>query len=419
MDTPFGPGFDPAMFEHVPFFKELGKLLSWRGGPVNWDLARQAATGIAEGHGHDQPAGDRATAEFADAVGVAELWLDQATALPAIDGTAQAYTRAEWTTAAAASTGLGVYVEPVAQGMAAALTSGMPEEVRGMLDAQGSGGMLGQVMGPMGALMYGLQMGVVTGHLAGQLLGTYDLGLPTLPPAAIGTVGDTASRFAADYDFDATEFRYWLALREAAHRRMFAGVPWLRDRVAELIGRFAAEAEFDPGRLMEQLGGVTGLDPSDPEAMQAMTANAGAFELEPTAAQRTTLAQLQAVVAFVEAYGDTILAAAATERLPNLARIEEAILRRRAERGQGERFLQQLVGLDLKPADLRQGRAFCDAVVAARGQEGLDRVWLDVTHLPGPGELTDPSRWLVRMAAAELGTGADPARDEDPPGDVR
>jgi uncharacterized protein (DUF2342 family) len=68
-------------------------------------------------------------------------------------------------------------------------------------------------------------------------------------------------------------------------------------------------------------------------------------------------------------------------------------------------MLHQLIGLDLLPRQVRDAKAFCDAVIAARQQAGLDRVWRDPSHLPTPEELDDPSRWLVRMAAVELEQG--------------
>ncbi|CAN5480476.1 zinc-dependent metalloprotease [soil metagenome] len=401
--SPFG-GFDPQMFENVPLFRELARVMSWAGGPVNWDLATQTATAIAARSG-DTAETERATAELQQAVDVAELWLDQVTALPAVDGPVRAYSKQEWTRLAASSAGLGVYVEPVADGMRAALGQGLPEELGGIGGAMG--GAMEQAMRSMGAMLYGVQMGTVAGHLADQLLGTYDLGLPTLDPRSVGTVGTTAQRFADDYDFDQAEFRFWLALREVAHRRMFAGVPWLRAHVAALISSFASEADFDPSTLMDQLGGM-GLGPEalqDPASLQEAMARPEAFALEPTTAQRATLARLQALVAFVEAYSDTVVRAAAAGKLTALPRIEEAARRRRAEKGPGEQFLAQLIGLDLKPGDFRLGASFCEAVVAARGQEGLDRVWQSADRLPTQAELADPSRWLVRMAALEIEAG--------------
>ena len=81
MSDPFGAGgFDPRMFEHVPLFRELAKVMSWTGGPVNWDLAGQTAAAIA---GPPQPgAAERDSAELEQAVHAAELWLDQVTTLP-------------------------------------------------------------------------------------------------------------------------------------------------------------------------------------------------------------------------------------------------------------------------------------------------------------------------------------------------
>jgi len=120
------------------------------------------------------------------------------------------------------------------------------------------------------------------------------------------------------------------------------------------------------------------------------------------------LTRLQALVAFVEAYAEVVIGAAGETRLTALGRIEEAMRRRRAERGPGERMLNQLIGLDLLPRLVRDARAFCDAVIAARDQAGLDRVWRDPRNLPTAEDFEDPSRWLVRMAAVELEDGQAP-----------
>jgi putative hydrolase len=415
MSDPFsgGPGgFDPRMFAGVPLFQELAKVLAWRGGPVNWDLATQTAQALVAARERDReralPSGDREDDELAQAVSVAELWLDAVTDLPAVDGPARALPTGEWIRMANSTGGLGLYVEPVAKGMGEALTRGLgsSEELSGLTGGQGMPD-LGGMLGPVGALLYGVQVGSITGQLADQLLGTYDLGVPTVDPRVVGTVGDSARRFAAEYDIDRTEFRYWLALREAAHRRQFAGVAWLRAHLADLVARFSAAADFDAGGLLESFG-ASGIDPmslSDPARLRDALEGNEAFHVEPTPAQRAVLTQLQALVAFTEGWVEVVVDAAAGDKLPALSRIEEAITRRRAEKGAGERALEQLVGLDLKPADLRAGAAFCRAVLAARGQAGLDRAWRGAEFLPTAAELAEPSRWLVRLAADEPASG--------------
>lgn len=401
MSDPTGPfGFDPRLFEQVPLFRELAKVMSWQGGPVNWDLAGQTATALAS---DTDRASTRVGQGFDDAVATAEHWLDAVTSLPPVDGPVAALAPSEWTAKAATSDGLGSYIEPMAEGAAEALSQNMPEELQQLGGGLAGSDAMRQAMNSMGAMLYGMQAGVITGHLAQQLWSCYELGVPTIEPRRIGPVGTVADQFTTDYDLDVAEVRHWLALSEAIHRRMFAGVPWLGDQVRSLVREFAAEADFDAQSLMDSLSG--GLDPSDPEALQQALESSDAFQMEPTQAQQRVLDRLQALVSFTEAYADTVVRAAAGGRLPALDRIEEARQRRRVEHGPGERFLAQLVGLDLTPADLRIAQAFCDAVLDAREQEGLDRVWDDPACLPSLDELHDPSQWLVRMAARELGVG--------------
>ncbi len=399
----FGFGFDPSRFENAPFFRELAKVMSWQGGPVNWELASQTASTVLEEADRTASVGQ----ELASAVPTAELWLDQVTALPSVAGPTEPLSRSGWTQLAATPQGLGRYVEPLAEGATEALGQQLREQLPEALREQ-MGGMGGdpmqQMMGSMGAMLYGMQAGLITGHLAGQLLATSDLGVPTVDPNRIGTVGAGADRFAEDYGVEQREMGHWLALHEAAHRRLFAGVSWLADHVSALIREFAAGADIDPSRLMEQLGGA-GMDPSDPEALQRALEQPDAFHVEPTPQQREVLDRLQALISFTEAWSETVVRTAAEGRLPSLPRIEEARRRQRAEQGPGERFLSQLVGLDLTPSDVRLAGAFCEAVIEARGQEGLDRAWEDPECLPSRPELADPSQWLVRMAARELGIG--------------
>lgn len=394
-------GFDPRMFEQVPLFRELAKVMSWTGGPVNWDLARQTAGAVAGGS-----PGAEDTAAFSEAVRVAELWLDEATGLPEIVGPVEAFSATAWVEQAATSRALGRFVEPLAAGMREALGAALPPEL-GATFGGGQQGPMDQMLGALGALLYGLQVGSIAGSLSEQLLGCYDLGVPVLDAKTVGTVGTTLTTLADDYGLDATELRYWLALREAVHRRMFAGVAWLPEHVTGLIERFAGAAQVDAEGLLDTLGGF-GLDPTDPTALQGALEQPDAFRIEPTAAQTGLLAELRGLLTFTEGYSELAAARASDGRLGSLDRIEETMRRRRAEQGPGERMLNQLLGLDLTPTDLRLGRGFCEAVTAARGVDGLDRAWQDPEHLPSQDELADPSRWLVRMAAVELGIGDDP-----------
>src|SRR4051794_36953992 len=70
-----GGGTPEDMLSKMPLFAELQKLMNWSGGPVNWDLARQGAISqLATG---TQPTSPGEQADVADALRVADVWLDE------------------------------------------------------------------------------------------------------------------------------------------------------------------------------------------------------------------------------------------------------------------------------------------------------------------------------------------------------
>src|SRR6478735_1161764 len=75
-----GGGSPEDLLGKMPLFAELQKMMSWSGGPVNWDLARQGAISqLAAGH---QPTSQAEQTAVAEALRLADLWLDQVTELP-------------------------------------------------------------------------------------------------------------------------------------------------------------------------------------------------------------------------------------------------------------------------------------------------------------------------------------------------
>src|SRR5256885_8626548 len=108
----------------IPLFAELQKLMSWSGGPVNWDLARQSA--ISQLAAGTQPTSDAERAAVAEALRLADLWLDQITDLPSgIERTA-AWSRVEWVEQTLPA--WGSLIDPLAERVVAAMTRALPQE---------------------------------------------------------------------------------------------------------------------------------------------------------------------------------------------------------------------------------------------------------------------------------------------------
>jgi putative hydrolase len=405
--TGFGFGFQPVSGQAAPT------------GPVDWTLATRVALQLAaEGdRSPSQEEVDRVTQAFA----LAEHWLD-ATPLPAPPdaGRTAVSSRQEWVNAAI--TAFRPLVEPVAK----AATDGLiaisrdqlgrlaeegPEALEELTELgglpPGFADMLGQLLGsdpgellrPAGVALAGLQAGQIIGQLATQLLGQYDLGLPTAPRGHAYALAVNIADTFEGYDLDPTEVAVTLALHEAAHRRLYHAVPWLEAHIASLVARFAAGTTVDESRLREIADELLhGVDPDDPEALRSAMERAADFRLTPTDEQRRVLERLQGVVGLVGAWARHEVARASDGRLPSLPRVEEVLRRRRAVRGDSDDLLAALLGLDLLPDDEVVGERFVAAVEAAIGPAGLHRALAHPENLPDAEELSDPPRWLARTA---------------------
>lgn len=379
-------------------------------GPVDWALASRVAEQVAA-DGDREPTAEETT-RLTEAVRLAEHWLDDS-ALPAPPdaGRVRIASRAAWIVDAIAA--MRPVVDPVARASTGAMVDlareqfsqldpdalGLPEELGPLRDAIGqlSGDDLADMLRPVGAMMAGLQAGQVLGQLARDLLGQFDLALPTGPRSQAQLVAVNVDDAFGAWDLDPTEVALVLALHEAAMRRLFHAVPWLEAHVHSLIARFASGTVVDASRLEELTRGlVEQVDPDDPASLEAAMARAAELRLEPTADQERVLERLQGVVSLVGAWARQEVARVAAARVPSLSRITEVQRRRRAERGDGDDLLAVLLGLDLRPDDETIGERFVTAVEAARGPQGLRRTLEHPENLPDAAELADPVRWLAR-----------------------
>jgi uncharacterized protein (DUF2342 family) len=88
--------------------------------------------------------------------------------------------------------------------------------------------------------------------------------------------------------------------------------------------------------------------------------------------------------------------AAASDELGELRRrLDE----RRARRGGLGELLGRLLGMEAKLRQYEQGKAFCDAVVAA-DPAALTVMWNSPESLPELSEIEQPGLWLDRMEIA-------------------
>ncbi|MBH1935726.1 zinc-dependent metalloprotease [Streptomyces sp. AV19] len=369
-------------------FQQLGQMLSYEGGPVNWDMAKDiarqtVAQGTADGS-KDASVTDGERAAVQEAVRLADLWLDGVTSLPSGSGTAVAWSRAEWVEAT-----LPVWrelVDPVAERVGSAMGDVLPEEMRAM-----AGPLLG-MMRSMGGAMFGTQIGQAVGVLAGEVVGSTDIGLPLGPAGKAALLPVNIAEFGSGLGVPQDEVRLYLALREAAHQRLFSHVPWLRSHLFGAVEGYARGIKVDTSKLEDVVGQ---LDPTHPEQMQEALQQ-GMFQPEDSPEQKAALARLETALALVEGWVDAVVHAAAAPHLPSAGALRETLRRRRATGGPAEQTFATLIGLELRPRRLRDASRLWASLTDARGAEGRDALWEHPDMLPTAADLDDPDGFVHR-----------------------
>jgi len=388
-ESPFGtpPG---DIWNDVPLFREIQRVLMSSSGPVNWELARQVGIASASFGTEDPAPTDEDRRGFDEAVRVAELQVVGFTGLEAPPDIARVETvrRGQWVQANIE--GLRALLEPAAtkigDAIATAQREAMPEQAQAGV---------AQLLGQLSPLLLGAQVGTVLGTLAQQVLGQYDIAVPRPDGAgALLFVVPNIARFERDWSLDPTEFRTWIAIHEVTHRFEFAR-SWALTRFRELIDDFTSTLTLDLDELQQRLAS---LDPSNPEGMQEMLAGQeNLFGAVMDDEQRLKLGRIQAFMTAAEGYGDHVMHALGAQMLPSYGRIDEA-MRRYRETEQVDPVFERLLGIEVKREQYRLGRAFCDTVVEQTDETTLARMWDSAEALPSMPELEEPRLWLARSA---------------------
>ena len=388
MNDPEQP-FDMAALGEA--LQQFGQMLSQAptdSGPVAWNVVQDVARKALQSTGDPVVADAQLRAVIA-AVEIANHWLDDACTFPEITVTAQAWSRAQWLEAT-----LPVWtriVEPVAQQMQSAIPMEVPEEMQAMIAP-----MMG-MMKQLSAVAFSNQLGTSLAALAREVVSASDIGIPLTEQGVIALVPSNATQFGEGLEVSADDVQLYLALRECAHQRLFAHVPWLRARAIGAIEAYVAGLRVDPDRMQDAMNGI---DISNPEALQELMTS-GLLAPEDTEEQRLALARLETLLAVVEGWVDDVVATATADRLPTANALRETMRRRRAAGGPAEKAFGSLVGLELRPRALREAATLFAALRSQGGTQARDALWGHPDLLPDAQDLADPLEFIERSQASD------------------
>lgn len=367
-------------------------------GPINRKLAQSIALQHANG---DQ---GNVNADVADAIrralSQANLWLDITCNFNPAPGTPEVLSRADWVEKTLEA--WVKFANPVAKSVNEALTSVIEERFRDVDDAEVKGLFAGvvpiplpegmnnpaQLMKLLGNTSFAMQLGQAAGALSHEVHGSFDQGLALLQNPAGGLIPYNCIEYAKVWELDITEVMNYLALREAAHARLFASAPWLMPRFEALIIKYANGISIDLEAMEEQLRDV---ETMNPEAISGAVnlQNIGSNDSEE---QRQALHSLETLLALVEGWVDCVTWQSGMAHIVHIEQLREMMRRERAAGGPAEVTFESLLGLHLRPRRMREASQLWEKLTRERGIEERDSLWSHPDLLPTLPEASEVAK---------------------------
>lgn len=410
------PGLPGLDFSQLDLAQVMRLLQSE--GPVNWEIAQQVAGYVAlDGATSEPPVSAEEREELDELARAAESHVVAETGLSSALGLkTSSISRSDWVELHLTS------LRPVLEALAVTLRKALedddndPTELPGAHPSGGGanpfgftgglGGQFGSGADPFGGLLtmlapllLGVQAGSMVGYLAQHALGRYDLPLPTDDEPSLAFVVPNLAAFEEAWSIDRRDLRFAVALHEVVHAAE-RSVPWVRERLLRLAIEYVSAYEVDPNAVESQFGA---LDPNDPSSFAGIAehpeALLGAMQSE---RQHEILERVQGLTMVLEGYADVVVERLGGRLLNDFPRVHEAMQRHHLERGEAERFIEQLLGLRLDRDHYERGERFCRGVIERAGMDGLNRLWESERMLPTPNELDAPGLWLARIDLPDL-----------------
>lgn len=369
---------------------QMQRMFEPHEGTVNFNVAKDVARQVLAAKGADPTPNAGQRNAVSDAQRLADMWLDQATEIPARPGTTAAWSRAEWIENTMQT--WQVLVDPIANHVVASMSDVMPAEAKAM-----AGPLIG-ILTQAGSAMFGQQLGQGIAGLATEVLSSSEVGLPLGPAGVAAVVPHNVQAFAEGLEHSQADVLLYVMLREQAYQRLYEHAPWLRGAVVDAIEEFGRGTRIDTDSIQSSMMDI---DPSRPEAIQEAL-NGGLFEPKPTPEQQHARDRIELLLALVEGWVDEVVAQATAHTMPAAVALAEAMRRRRATGGPAEQTFASLVGLELRPRRMRDALNLWSATRDRLGARTRDSFWSHPDMLPTAADLDDPLGFVERQSVQTL-----------------
>jgi len=376
-------------FGNIPFLNDMMKAMASQG-PLNWELAAQAAAAAARGDTPDTDTDPATRIAYNRLADIADMHVRQVTGLPT--GPNDTHTEILTTTRALWAHRTLTDLRPLFTDLAAALTRPQQGDQGDPMSA-----MIAQMSAFLFPTLMGITVGSMIGSLAQRAFGQYDLPLARPHTSEILVVAASVESFASDWSIPPDDLRMWVLTHELTSHAVLA-TPAVTDGLMDSVRRHVGSFRPDPAAFMSAMGDI---DPSDPAALETLQKTLG-DPMTIVGAMRSPEQEalapfLDARVAAVTGYVDHVVDAVGSRILGNASPIAEAVRRRRLDGRTDADLAEKLLGVSLPRALQRRGADFVTGVIERAGEEPLRGMLASAERLPTPNELDAPGLWLARL----------------------
>ena len=353
------------------------------GSPVNYSMAERIARQTI---GKDtRPQDSQAVAE---SVRLAELWLDEATVLPAGATGSVAFGPTQWLEETLPTWKR--IVTPLADKLGEASLGAVPEEMRGQL------GPMQGIMKQVNSMNFGMQLGRTLGELAKGVVLSTQWGMPLSDDRVAAIATEHLEDIAKQLGAGKRETLIYLAAREAAHHRLFQHVPWLVERLILDVEEFAAGLSLDYSKMEEATRDFNPEMMNDPAQLQEMMGRLQGEDLSPHVVSTNAHARerLETSLSLVEGWVDYVVGSALGSRMPEAAMVGAAWQSFRDNGSPAMAGLTQALGISLSAPKAAEAADLWRRLEEAVGTERRDAIWDHPDFLPVAEDLDNPAAFI-------------------------
>jgi coenzyme F420 biosynthesis associated uncharacterized protein len=383
-------GFVEGIARRIPVYRSLRQAFGGESsGMVDWDQAREIAVLVAQSEGTTGPQPDQIVQDdFEGMLKRSEGLVREYSRLDAQEpiGPLLVFDRPDWI-----ETNLGSFeliFKPLAESYGKTLDNLEQQRKKPLrLGRKFTHGLLT------------VQLGMVIGYLARNVLGQFDLGLPRPKDSGkLYVVYPNMLKAERNLRLVPKDFRLWITLHEVTHAFEFAANPWLRDYMRSLMERYFKSVSL---RLEEMSLRLKPGELRDPKRLNEIMNQGGLVSIVHSPEQREILSEIQAFMSLVEGYSNLIMDMVGVDIIPSFKEMSNAFRHRRDSKSGAERFVEKMLGFDLKLQQYQVGELFCKEVVEKKGLDFLNMAWKRKETLPTGDEIRQAYLWIERMEEAE------------------